>query len=170
MGGIVSSLGDKWKITCIYVSAGAFVDVAKENERIDSFFVKGAPGVHSADIFATKHKKRPRKGRIETLMAGKPKKQKKAAVPDGIDPEVFASLPEDIRREILESSAASRKSELDARDRSAITNMNDIDPEVFEALPKDVQKEILAAADAQGRSGSVAGRGRGTLHGFWKQK
>ena len=48
--------------------------------------------------------------------------------------------------------------------------MNDIDPEVFEALPKDVQKEILAAADAQGRSGSVAGRGRGTLHGFWKQK
>ena len=40
MEGIVSSLGDKWRITCIYVSAETFVDVAKKNERIDSFFVK----------------------------------------------------------------------------------------------------------------------------------
>ena len=64
--------------------------------------------MHSADIFATKHKKRPRKGRIETLMAGDKQKAEEGCCAGWNRPEVFASLPEDIRREILESSAASR--------------------------------------------------------------
>lgn len=173
LGQIVASLGNRWEVTCLYIGASGLVDVAKENERIDSFFEKGG----SMPLLAPpppkkKAPKRERKrGRIEAMMDGSLQQQQQQkrgplASAAGIDSEWLAALPEDIRCEVLESAAAARTSELDARDRAAITSVDQIDMDVLNELPDDLKKEVLANARAR-EPKRKGGKTRGAMDRFF---
>eukprot|EP00163_Fabomonas_tropica_P003775 TRINITY_DN1333_c1_g1_i1.p1 TRINITY_DN1333_c1_g1~~TRINITY_DN1333_c1_g1_i1.p1 ORF type:complete len:2228 (+),score=681.47 TRINITY_DN1333_c1_g1_i1:938-6685(+) len=87
------------------------------------------------------------------------------SVPEGIDPEVLAALPPDIREEVLRQNAAAA-----AVERDLDTSESAIDPEYLAALPPDMQREVLAqerrererersARAAAAASASAAGTG-----------
>lgn len=60
-----------------------------------------------------------------------------AECPPGMDPDVFASLPEEMRVEVLASHRAET-----SNDPSAVSSS--IDPETLAALPEDIRQEVLA--------------------------
>jgi hypothetical protein len=76
----------------------------------------------------------------------------------GYDPEMLASLPKDVREEVLENARKEREDRRKKESRSAVGahSVNvpaGYDPDAFEALPEDMKQELLddAARRAQNR-------------------
>lgn len=93
--------------------------------------------------------------------------EQELAARSGYDPETLASLPEDVRREVLNEERREREETLRKereqrakKDRSVGAHSVNVpagyDPDTFSALPKDVQRELLEDA-AQQRSYAAEG-------------
>ena len=75
----------------------------------------------------------------------------------GYDPEMLASLPKDVREEVLESARKEREGRRKKESRSAVGahSVNvpaGYDPDAFEALPEDMKQELMEDATRQAQT------------------
>ncbi|KAL7494024.1 hypothetical protein ACHAWT_002793 [Skeletonema menzelii] len=75
----------------------------------------------------------------------------------GFDPETLASLPQDVREEVLETARKEKEDRRKKESRSAVGahSVNvpaGYDPDAFEALPEDMKQELLEDAARQARN------------------
>ena len=82
------------------------------------------------------------------------------SLPSGVDPEVFAALPPELRQEVLRGHASPESNEL----QDQLPPGHDIDLDVFNALPIHLQQDIIAEQQRQvGRNGRSSNAGRSVL-------
>eukprot|EP00581_Thalassiosira_minuscula_P013119 CAMPEP_0183729268 /NCGR_PEP_ID=MMETSP0737-20130205/29989_1 /TAXON_ID=385413 /ORGANISM="Thalassiosira miniscula, Strain CCMP1093" /LENGTH=798 /DNA_ID=CAMNT_0025961415 /DNA_START=56 /DNA_END=2452 /DNA_ORIENTATION=+ len=75
----------------------------------------------------------------------------------GYDPETLASLPEDVRKEVLEEERRQRKERRKSQSKPSTVGAHSVnvpagyDPDTFSELPEDVQQQLLDEAAQQSR-------------------